>query len=69
MTIYQGIQLVYAHVVTFVQSIGTWFTEIQWSEWVETLPLNLQAPVQACLVILLAMSCIGLCKKLSFLLG
>lgn len=69
MIIYQGIQFVYAHVVQFVQSVGTWFTQIQWGEVVEMYPLQFQAPISALIVILLAMSCIGFCKKMSFLLG
>lgn len=69
MLIYQGIQLVYAHVVQMVNSIAQWFQEIPWAVWTDTLPLQFQAPVTAMVVVVLAMSCIGLVKKLSFLLG
>ena len=65
MQIYQGIQLVYTHVVQLIQSIGTWFTEINWSIITDVMPL----PVAGLFAIVLAMSAIGLVKKLSFLLG
>lgn len=65
MQIYQGIQLVYAHVVQMIQSIGTWFTEINWSVITDVMPL----PIAGLFAIVLAMSAIGLVKKLSFLLG
>ena len=69
MQIYQGIQLVYAHVVQLIQSIGTWFQEIVWADLIELYPLSLQPVIQSCLIVILAMSAIGLVKKLSFLLG
>lgn len=69
MQIYQGIQLVYAHVVQFVQSISTWFREIDWAVLIEQYPIQFQATISAVVLILLAMAAIGLVKKLSFLLG
>lgn len=69
MQIYQGIQLVYAHVVQLIQSIGTWFQEIVWADLIELYPLSLQPVIQSCLIVILAMSAIGLVKKMSFLLG
>lgn len=69
MTIYQGIQLVYAHVVQFVQSIGNWFSEITWSDYTDLLPLGFKEAATAMLVIILAMAAIGTVKKLSFMLG
>lgn len=65
MHIYQGIQLVYVHVVQLIQSIGSWFTEINWSIITDVMPL----PVAGLFAVVLAMSAIGLVKKLSFLLG
>lgn len=65
MQIYQGIQLVYAHVVQLIQSISSWFTNINWAIITDNLPL----PVAGLFAIVLAMSAIGLVKKLSFLLG
>lgn len=65
MNIFQGIQLVYAHVVQLIQSIGSWFTEIDWTVITNIMPL----PVAGLFAIILAMSAIGLVKKLSFLLG
>lgn len=65
MQIYQGIQLVYTHVVQLIQSISSWFIEIDWSVITDNLPL----PVAGLFAIVLAMSAIGLVKKLSFLLG
>ena len=65
MQIYQGIQLVYAHVVQLIQSISLWFQEIDWTIITNELPL----PVVGMFAIVLAMSAIGLVKKLSFLLG
>lgn len=65
MQIYQGIQLVYAHVVQLIQSIGMWFQEIDWTIITDWLPL----PVAGMFVIVLALSAIGLVKKLSFLMG
>ena len=69
MQIYQGIQLVYAHVVQLIQSIGSWFTDIQWSQLIELYPINFQGTITSCLVVILALSAIGCVKKLSFLLG
>lgn len=69
MQIYQGIQLVYAHVVQLIQSIGVWFQEIVWADLIELYPLSLQPVIQSCLIIILAMAAIGLVKKMSFLLG
>lgn len=69
MQIYKGIQLVYNHVVNFIQSVGTWFEQINWSALTETYPLQFRGVIAAMLVILLAMSAVGLVKKLSFLLG
>lgn len=69
MQIYQGIQMVYAHVVQLIQSIGVWFQEIVWSDLIELYPLSLQPIIQACLMVILAMSAVGLVKKMSFLLG
>lgn len=69
MQIYQGIQLVYAHVVQLIQSIGTWFQDIVWADLIELYPLSLQPVIQSCLIIILAMSAVGLVKKMSFLLG
>lgn len=65
MQIYQGIQLVYSHVVQLIQSISSWFTDINWAVITDNLPL----PVAGLFAIVLAMSAIGLVKKLSFLLG
>lgn len=65
MQIYQGIQLVYTHVVQLIQSVGTWFQAIDWAIITDNLPL----PVAGMFAIVLAMSAIGLVKKLSFLLG
>lgn len=65
MQIYQGIQLVYSHVLQLIQSIGTWFTEVNWSVITDVLPL----PVASLFAVVLAMSVVGLVKKLSFLLG
>lgn len=65
MQIYQGIQFVYFHVVQLIQSIGSWFTAINWSVITDVMPL----PVAGLFAIVLAMSAIGLVKKLSFLLG
>lgn len=69
MQIYQGIQLVYAHVVQLIQSIGTWFQEIVWADLIELYPLSLRPVIQSCLIVILAMAAIGLVKKMSFLLG
>lgn len=69
MVIYQGIQLVYSHVVNLINAIGVWFSDIEWSELIQVYPLQFQAPIMACLVILLVMSSVGLVKKMSFLLG
>lgn len=69
MQIYQGIQLVYAHVVQLIQSIGVWFQDIVWTDLIELYPLSLQPVIQSCLIIILAMAAIGLVKKMSFLLG
>ena len=69
MIIYQGIQLVYAHVVQLITSIGNWFQGIDFSVVTGVMPLQYQAPIAACITIMLAMSAIGLVKKLSFLLG
>lgn len=65
MQIFQGIQTVYGHVVQLINSISSWFTEIDWSIITNNLPL----PVVGLFAIVLAMSAIGLVKKLSFLLG
>lgn len=65
MQIYQGIQLVYAHVVQLIRSIGTWFEAIDWTIITDVMPL----PVAGLFAIVLAMSAIGLVKKMSFLLG
>lgn len=69
MIIYQGIQLVYAHVVQLINSVSAWWQNIEWNVWIDMLPINYQPFVSAFLVILLAMACVGLVKKLSFLLG
>lgn len=69
MQIYQGIQLVYSHVVQLIQSIGTWFQEIVWADLIELYPLSLQPVIQSCLIVILAMAAVGLVKKMSFLLG
>lgn len=69
MQVYQGIQLVYSHVINLIRSIGAWFEQIVWADLVELYPLSLQPVIQACLVVILAMSAVGLVKKLSFLLG
>lgn len=69
MQIFQGIQLVYSHVVLLIRSIGNWFQEIVWTDLIELYPLSLQPVIQACLIVILAMAAIGLVKKLSFLLG
>lgn len=69
MQIYQGIQLVYTHVVQLIQSITTWFREIDWAVLVDQYPIQFQATISAVVLILLAMAAIGLVKKLSFLLG
>lgn len=69
MIIYQGIQLVYAHVVQLIQSVATWWNEVAFSEWVNVLPLQFQAIMTVLIVIMLSMATIGLVKKLSFLLG
>lgn len=69
MQIYQGIQLVYTHVVQLIQSIGVWFEDIIWANLIELYPLSLQPVIQSCLIIILAMAAIGLVKKMSFLLG
>lgn len=65
MYIFQGIQLVYRHVADLIQSISSWFVEIDWSVITNVMPL----PVAGLFAIVLAMSAIGLVKKLSFLLG
>ena len=69
MQIYQGIQLVYAHVVQLIQSVATWWQEVAFSEWVNTLPLQFQPIMTVLVVVLLSMATIGIVKKLSFLLG
>lgn len=69
MIIYQGIQLVYGHVVQLLNCVSTWWSNIEWSVYIDILPINFRPFVSAFLVILLAMACIGLVKKLSFLLG
>ncbi len=69
MQIYQGIQLVFAHVGQLFQSISNWFQGIEWNILIVQFPLQFQAPITACLVILLALSGVGIIKKLSFLLG
>lgn len=69
MIIFSGIQLVFAHVQQFVSRIATWFSEIEWNVLLDQLPINYVNFVSACLMILLAMSAVGLVKKLSFLLG
>lgn len=65
MQIYQGIRLVYAHVLSLIQSISTWFQNVNWTVITNVLPL----PVMGLFAIVLAMSVIGLVKKMSFLLG
>lgn len=69
MLIYQGIQLVYAHVTVFLNSIASWFSEIEWNIILNFMPINYVTFISACLMILLAMAAVGLVKKLSFLLG
>lgn len=69
MIIYQGIQLVYAHVVSVLNSISSWFSGIEWSTVINELPINYTTFVSACIVLLLSMAAVGLIKKLSFLLG
>lgn len=69
MLIYQGIQLVYAHVTGMINSIATWFSEIEWNTLIDFMPINFVSFISACLMILLAMAAVGLVKKLSFLLG
>lgn len=69
MIIYQGIQLVYAHVIQLLNSVSAWWHNIEWNVWIDILPINFQPYVSAFLVILLALACVGLVKKLSFLLG
>lgn len=65
MQIYQGIQLVYRHVADLISSIYDWFTNVNWSVITDIMPL----PIAGLFAIVLAMSAIGLVKKLSFLLG
>lgn len=69
MKIYQGIQLVYAHVVQFIQSIGNWFENINWSAITDCYPIQFRGVISAMLIIVLAMAAVGITKKLSFLLG
>lgn len=69
MAIFQGIQLVFAHVTQFFQSIGNWWTEVSWRDWVQVLPISLQTTMTVIISIMLVMAAIGLVKKLSFMLG
>lgn len=69
MVIYQGIQLVYAHVVQLLNGIQSWFTGIEWDAITSLLPINFIPYVSGFLIILIAMACVGIVKKLSFLLG
>ena len=69
MIIYQGIQLVFAHVVQLLNSVSNWFQGIEWNYLIDIMPLNFQPFLTAFIVILCAMACVGLVKKLSFLLG
>lgn len=69
MQIYQGIQLVFFHVRQLISSIGNWFTDIQWSQMIDAMPLQFKDTITAAFAIVLAMCAIGLVKKLSFLLG
>lgn len=63
--IYQGIHMVYVHVIQLFNSISSWFQQIDWSVITEWLPL----PVVGMFAIVIALSAIGLIKKMSFLLG
>lgn len=69
MAIYEGIQLIYAHVHQLFNSISNWFQGIEWNVLIEQFPLQFQAPISACILILLALAGVGIIKKLSFLLG
>lgn len=69
MIIYQGIQLVYSHVIQLLNGVSEWFAQVNWSPFVDYLPLNFQPFVAGFLLVLVAMACVGLVKKLSFLLG
>lgn len=69
MVIYQGIQLVYAHIQQLLSAISGWFQNIEWTSVIDLFPLQYQAPLQACIVLVLALASIGVIKKLSFMLG
>lgn len=69
MFIYQGIQLVFAHVVSLINSVTTWWSEIQWAELVDVYPISFQPLISSFIVIILSMAIIGFVKKMSFLLG
>jgi len=69
MQFYQGLQVVYVHVVSLIRSISNWFTNIEWSVLVDQMPLGMQTTITALFVVVLSMCAIGLVKKLSFLLG
>lgn len=69
MIIYQGIQLVYAHVIQLLNSVATWWSGIEWDVWIGWLPINFIPYVSAIMLLLLTMASVGLVKKLSFLLG
>lgn len=69
MIIYQGIQLVYTHIQQLLGSISNWFQNIDWTSVIDLFPIQYQAPLQACIVLVLALASIGLIKKLSFMLG
>lgn len=69
MQIYQGIQFVFTHVRQLISSISNWFSNIDWSILTDQMPLGMRASIAAMFLIVLAMSAIGLVKKLSFLLG
>lgn len=69
MLIYQGIQVVFTHVQQLIGSISGWFQDIEWTSVIDLFPLQYQAPLQACIVLVLALASIGVIKKLSFMLG
>lgn len=65
MQVYEGIQFVFTHISQMLRNVSTWFQAIDWTIITDNLPL----PVAGLFAIVLAMSAVGLVKKLSFLLG
>ena len=69
MVVYESINKIYLAVLNLINIARNWFTNINFSELIEFLPLQFQFTVIVLVSIIITLAIIGLIKKLSFLLG